>query len=144
MRIERSMSQDISHIGIVESTDGQLVRVRVEQSSACSSCAAARYCRSGERQERIIEAVAEGKGCQTGDEVIVSGSMRQSRFAVMVAYIVPLALLMGVLLAVTLLGGSEGLAAVSSLAVVAAYYAVMACFRKRMAREFQFRVTKKN
>ena len=49
------MNNNIKHLGIVESIDGSHVRVKILQSSACSSCSAKSHCNVSETKEKIID-----------------------------------------------------------------------------------------
>ena len=49
------MSDLIKHQGIVEKVDGMHVKVRIVQTSACSSCSAKGLCNASESKEKLID-----------------------------------------------------------------------------------------
>ena len=134
-------SQTIVHEGVVRTVRAHEVVVAVMQSSACSSCAAARLCRSCESRERLIDVpMPNASDFQEGQTVTLVASAQQSRVAVVLAYVLPLVLLLAVLFAMHALSGSDGLAALMALCVVAVYYAVLYLFRGRLSRKFCFTI----
>ena len=137
-----SLSQTIEHKGVVQVVREDGVTVRVMQSSACSSCAAARVCRSGESRERLIDVVTtHASAFRAGQPVVLVATARQSRMAVMLAYVLPLVLLLAVLFAVRGLAGNDGVAALAALLAVALYYGVLYLFRGRLSQDLRFDVS---
>jgi sigma-E factor negative regulatory protein RseC len=137
-----SLPQTIEHKGVVQNVRERGVTVRVMQSSACSSCAAARMCRSGESRERLIDvATKHASEFRVGEPVVLVATAQQSRMAVMLAYVLPLFLLLAALFVVRGLAGNDGLAALSALLVVSLYYGVLYCLRGRLSRNFRFDVS---
>ncbi|MCD8260743.1 MAG: SoxR reducing system RseC family protein, partial [Bacteroides sp.] len=64
------MSDIIEHRGIVESTNGSCVVVRIEQTSACAACAAKGHCSSADRKEKLIEVSVPSHSYKKGDSVV--------------------------------------------------------------------------
>ena len=48
------MSEKIKHSGVVESVDGDCMKVRILQTSACAGCKAAGVCNAAEKKEKVI------------------------------------------------------------------------------------------
>ena len=48
------MADKIKHQGVVESIGGDCIRVKIMQTSACSSCSAKGYCSSIEVRKKIV------------------------------------------------------------------------------------------
>ena len=118
------------------------VTVRVMQSSACNACAAARMCRSGENRERLIDvATPHAADFRSGEAVVLTATMQQSRAALVLAYVLPLALMLIVLFSVHGFSGDDGLAALVSLLFVMLYYVLLYVFRSRLSRSFRFDVS---
>ena len=46
------MSNKIKHAGVVDGVEGECVRVRILQSSACSACKVAAHCNASETKEK--------------------------------------------------------------------------------------------
>ena len=70
------MNNNIKHLGIVESIDGSLVRVKILQSSACSSCSVKGHCNISETKEKIIDIHDKESAdcCSVGQQVMVCGT----------------------------------------------------------------------
>ena len=136
-----SLPQTIEHRGVVQSVREHDVTVRVMQSAACSSCAAANMCRSGENRARQINvSTTHASDFHAGDSVILTATVKQSRMAVLLAYVVPLLGLLAVLFVAHELNGNDGFAALMSLFFVAFYYVILYCFRGRLSKDFLFEV----
>ncbi len=133
----------ITHVGVVEQVIMPRVRVRILQASACSACGAARLCHSSESQEKVIEALAVGGEAPcVGQTVRVEGTVGQGMMATLLAYVVPLVLLVGVLFVLTLSGVGEGVAALVALACLVPWYGVLWLLRGRLARRLTFVVVR--
>ncbi|MBR6031793.1 MAG: SoxR reducing system RseC family protein [Bacteroidaceae bacterium] len=131
--------ETISHEGIVESIGTGSCRVRILQASACSSCSARQLCRSSESKEKLIEVRGHYPTLQVGDSVTLTGSVRQGLRASVLAYIVPLILMVAALFACSHLYG-EGTGALAALLVLALYYGVLYMMRDRLGKEFEFEI----
>ena len=131
--------ETISHEGIVESIGTGSCRVRILQASACSSCSARQLCRSSESKEKLIEVRGHYPTLQVGDSVTLTGSVRQGLRASVLAYIVPLILMVAALFACSRLYG-EGTGALAALLVLALYYGVLYMMRDRLGKEFAFTI----
>jgi len=130
----------ISHEGIVESIGTGSCQVRILQASACSSCSARQLCRSSESKEKLIEVRGHYPTLHVGDNVTLSGSVRQGLRASILAYVVPLILMLAALFIGVHLGG-EGIGALAALLVLALYYGALYLFRNRLGKEFAFSLT---
>lgn len=136
------MVETIQHKGIVAKVEGDCVVVRILQESACSGCAAKKLCNSAESKEKLIEVVsARANGYEVGQEVMLEGRLSDGRWASLLAYALPLLLLLATLLVMTLvLHCSEALSAGCSLAVLVPYYGLLYLFRARLQRRFSFEI----
>lgn len=132
-------TQFIEHQGVVERIVGRMASIRIVQASACSSCSAAHLCSSSETKEKTVEALCPHALLpQVGQRVRVQGRVSQGMLAAGLAYALPLALLMGVLFAVSALTGSEGIGALAALASLLPYYAVLHLLRHRLQQRLLF------
>lgn len=130
----------IKHEGIVESVGTESCKIRILQASACSSCSARQLCRSSENKEKIIDVRGYYPTLHVGDSVTLSGSVHQGLRASVLAYIVPLVLMVAVIFIGTRLGG-EGIGALAALLVLALYYGVLYLLRDRIGKRFEFSLT---
>jgi len=131
--------ETIKHEGIVESIGTESCSVRILQASACSSCSARQLCRSSESKEKVIEVRGHYPTLHVGDSVTLSGSVRQGLRASVLAYIVPLILMVAALFTGTRLTG-ESTGALAALLVLALYYGVLYLLRDKLGKEFEFEI----
>lgn len=138
------MKDIIDHIGVVETIENTHVRVKILQSSACSACQAKSLCASAEQKEKIVDVWDdEADRLTVGDKVRVCASMSMGRNAVVLAFVVPL-VLMVVWLVVALRVLSMGeLAAIGGvLLLLLIYYIGLWAVRNRLSRSFAFWIEK--
>ena len=116
----------IRHTGIVDGVEGECVKVRILQASACSTCKVAAHCNASETKEKIVEVrVADA-----------SVGFRASLYG----YLLPLVAMVATLIAVLATTHSEGMAAVSALGILVPYYAVLYLMRNRLRNRFSFKI----
>lgn len=134
-----NMINNIKHLGIVESINGTLVKVKISQSSACSSCSVKGHCNVSETKEKFIDVFNKDKvPCQIGDRVMVIGTTSMGMKAVFLAFVLPFLVLMIVLAVALKTTGSEPVAAVSALVSLVPYYLIIYLCRKKLSRTFTF------
>ena len=139
---EMSQRETIQHEGVVESIGTKSCTVRIPQASACSSCDARKLCRSSESKEKVIEVRGHYPTLHVGDSVTLVGSVRQGLRASVLAYVVPLILMLVALFIGTRLNG-EGTGALAALLVLAIYYGVLYLLRDKLGRQFSFKIETK-
>lgn len=137
------MSNVISHIGIIDSIEEGMVRVRIVQHSACSSCKVASVCNSAENKEKIIDIKnSADPHLHIGDTVTVMAAQAVGTKAVIIAFVVPLVLMLATIVNVLHFTGDERYAAISGMAILLPYYIVLYLFKSRLARELTFYLKK--
>ncbi len=137
------MSTKISHSGIVESVEDGCVHVRIVQTSACAACKVAGYCNAAESKEKVIDVHgADSASYKKGDLVTVSTSGQVAARALLWGFGVPFLLLVGVLVVVLRLSGSEGLAALSALGALLPYYVLLWFCREKLRQQLAFAIEK--
>ena len=136
------MIQTITHDAVVKAVDGERICVTIVQSSACSGCAARQMCNSAEAKEKDVEVfTSEAATYRVGEKVLLEGRLSDGRKAAIIAYGLPLVLLLPVLFIVIALTGSEVQGAMWSLATVVIYYVILTLFfRKRLQQSFSFQI----
>lgn len=135
------MADEFRHEGVVESVDGNMVRVRILQASACSGCRVKSLCKVSESKEKLIDVeCGDASRFAVAQKVNVVGTTGQGMRAVMLAFTLPLVLLLTVVIGCSALGFSDGTAAVCALAVLVPYYIVLFLMRDRLNRRFRFRI----
>ena len=135
------MAQDIRHEGVVDSIGGQTVIVRITQSSACGGCQVRNMCRAAESKEKLVEVDMTGaESLSVGQTVTVVAGERMGMTAVLLAFGLPLLLLLIALIAAMWVSGSEKIAAIASIGVLVPYYIVLFLCRGRIKKDFGFRI----
>ncbi len=135
------MDSQIRHGGVVDAVHGQIVTVRILQASACSGCHAAGICRASESKEKLVQVECpDASSYQIGQSVTVMGTERLAVRAVMMAFGMPLLLMLAALVAAIAFTGSEKTAAAAAFLVLVPYYLVLFLLRNRIKKEFIFKI----
>ena len=135
------MSNKIKHSGVVENILGDSVQVRIVQTSACAACKVAGYCNASESKEKLVDVYhAETRNLKVGDVVTVTASTQVAAQALLLGFGLPFVVLVAVLIAVLLITGNEGAAALSGLGALVPYYAVLFLFRNRIRDKLSFSI----
>lgn len=133
------MSNKIKHAGVVDGVEGECVRVRILQSSACSACKVAAHCNASETKEKIIDVMdADASHYQKGDQVMVVADTAVGFRASLYGYLLPLILMVVTLVGVLTATHSEGLAAVSALGILIPYYVLLFLMRNKLRNRLSF------
>ncbi len=133
----------VSHKGTVVAVNGNVVSVKIEVMGACSKCHAKGLCSAADMSEKIIECTSEESFIK-GDEVMVEMESRLGFKAVIYAFFIPFVLVVSSLLAAYFFTGSETIAAISSIAVLAPYYLTIYLLKDHFKRKFFFYCRKIN
>lgn len=131
------MSQDIQHEGIVVSVNSGGVRVRIEQTSACRECQASGMCAASDKQDKYIDCRSV-ESLQEGDRVMVTAARKMGFLAVLLAFVFPFCLLLGLVALLDLWIEDEGIAGMVALCSLLPYYGVLALCKRRMKKHFVF------
>lgn len=133
------MKNNIKHLGVVDSIEGECIKVRIVQASACSSCKIAGHCNASESKEKIVD-IYDKKlwNVKKGDKVIVIASQRTGFLAVFLSSVVPLIILVSVLALAFFLTGNEALAALVSLLSLIPYYFIIYLLREKIRMRLSF------
>jgi positive regulator of sigma E activity len=133
------MSNKIKHAGVVDGVEGECVRVRILQSSACSACKVAAHCNASKTKEKIIDVMdADASHYQKGDQVMVVADTAVGFRASLYGYLLPLILMVVTLVGVLAAIHSEGLAAVSALGILIPYYVLLFLMRNKLRNRLSF------
>lgn len=120
------MSNEIAHVGVIDSISEGAVHVRIVQNSACSSCKVASYCNSAESKEKIIDVrCADGSKYTVGQEVTVMAAQAVGAKAVVLAFVIPTVLLLTAVAVCIGYGMSDGIAALTGVAALVPYYVIL-------------------
>ena len=140
-RVYKLMGHKISHSGVIESFGDGCVHVRIVQTSACAACKVAGYCNASESKEKLVDIYhADTRNLKVGDVVTVTASTQVAAQALLLGFGLPFVVLVAVLIVVLLITGNEGAAAMSGLAALVPYYAVLFLFRNRIRDKLSFSI----
>lgn len=131
--------------GIVIKKQEDKVIVKIEQKSTCSSCHARGACTSLDKKDKEIEIKTKDvENYNIGDEVIITISTKLGMKAVLIAFVLPLILLViALFLSIKLFSLTQSLSALVSLLVVAAYYFFLYKQNLFLSKEFNFLIKEK-
>mgnify|MGYP000525409894 CR=1 FL=1 len=138
-----SSSSEISHKGRVVSVTPEVTTVEIVSESACGACHAKGLCSLGDSKVKMVEVPTSGwSDIRPGDEVEVVLKASMGHKAVLLAYMIPLVLLVAVLLAAVSAGVGELYAGLAAIAAVAVYYFGLWLMRGRLRNEYIFNIKK--
>lgn len=136
---------EISHKGKLVSVSQDSLTVEIISRSACSSCKAASMCSMSESTVKTVDVrPVPGEKYTVGEEVEVLLSPSMGLKAALLAYFLPVVLLIAVCVPLSFAGYGSLLSGVVGLAAMALYYVVLYFFRSRIEKEYEFRVIKEN
>jgi sigma-E factor negative regulatory protein RseC len=137
------MTDIIKHRGIVEKVDGSHIVVRIVQTSACAACSAKGLCNASESKEKQIDVYEVNTSYRVGEEVMVCGTTSMGMRAVVLAFGVPLLILilaLGISMKVT--DEDAMLSAGIALVSVIPYYIVIYLMKDKLNKTFSFTIEK--
>lgn len=137
------MEELIRHTGVVKIITGNMAHVEITQTSACSACKAKSMCMSAESQQKEMDVVLMESGIRVGDEVEVMVRERLAWKAVLLAYILPFVVMLGLIAVLDFATEwSEAVVGTLSLCGIALYYIGLSLFKGRLQKEFTFTAIK--
>lgn len=138
------MSESINHTGYVEKIDGDTVFVRITQQSACSGCHAQSICSASEKKNKIIEIPDRSGQFQANEKVMICGQSSTGLQAVLLAFVIPLVIVVGAIVIGTNLQWNETTSGLAGLLLLLPYYYILYVMRDKLKRRFVFTLKKLN
>ena len=131
--------------GIVIKKQEDKVIVKIEQKSTCSSCHARGACTSLDKKDKEIEIKSKDTAnYNIGDEVIITISTKLGMKAVLIAFVLPLILIvLALFLSIKIFSLSQSLSALISLLVLSAYYFLLYKQNLFLSKQFNFIIKEK-
>jgi len=134
-------NESISHEGIVTKITDDELEIKILAQSACAACHAKSACGMGEQAEKILSVPRpEGQEFQLNQKVNVKMSIGQGNKAAVLAYLIPIILLLAVLFVCLGFGLGEGLSALISIVALIPYYIVLYLRRDRLKQKFEYTI----
>ena len=116
----------IEHEGIIEKINGNRITVRILQQSACSACHAKSVCMAADSKEKLVDIPDITGQYHVNERVIIEGKESIGYKAVLWAFVIPLLILLGALVAsLTLWDFTEIEAALAAMAALVPYFLVL-------------------
>jgi len=128
---------EITHDGIVQSTDLKSVTVMLSPNVSCVGCSAARSCNPSGNDKKLVR-VEGSYNVNPGEKVIVSMKQSLGYSALFLGYLLPLISVVLTLVILLSLSFSELISGLISIAVLLPYYMLLFAFRKLIGRKFSF------
>lgn len=141
---ETNMSDKILHKGHVEYIGKNSLRVRIIQTSACSTCKAAQRCNALENKEKTIDIyhIKDTTSYHIGEEVLVLTSSQTGMNAVIISFGIPFFLMIGSVFVCSMFTKEEPIMALVGLCSLIPYYLIIYLMRNKLAQQFTFTVEK--
>lgn len=137
------MTGKITHTGIIDSIEGNRIHVRILQASACGACRIAGHCNASDVREKYIDVWdAHASEHRDGEQVVISTDGQTAKRATVIAYVIPLFLMVVTLILVLKLSHSEGAAALAGGGILIPYYLVLFLLRRKISSEVRFQLEK--
>ena len=134
-------SNTISHEGVVTKITDDILEIKILAQSACAACHAKSACGMGEQAEKILTVPRpKGQEFQLMQKVNVTMAIGQGNKAAVLAYLIPIILLLAVLFVCLGLGLNEGLAALISIVAPIPYYIVLYLKRDKLRKQFEYTI----
>ena len=132
-----SQCRVVSQPGVVTAVHGTDADIQIVQTSACASCRLRGVCSPGDAATKIVQAPNRG-GLHAGMQVEVQMEERWGWLGVLLAFVVPLAVVVGILFGLAPLLGSQERSAMVGLAALLPYYGLLYITRNLFAQVVQF------
>ena len=138
------MKSKIDHNGVVESIEGNHIKVRILQASACTACQAKALCASSDTKEKIIDVWDDNADrYHVGENVMACGSLSMGRNAVYLAFLIPLVLMiLWMVLSLKAFHLSELTAILGVGIILAIYYLLLSALKDKLSKTFSFWIEK--
>ena len=134
-------AETISHEGIVTKITDDELEIKILAQSACAACHAKSACGMGEQAEKILTVPRpKDKDFVLNQKVDVKMAIGQGNKAAVLAYLIPIILLLAVLFVCLGLGMSEGWAALISIVALVPYYTVLYLKRDKLKKQFEYSI----
>ena len=133
--------ETVSHEGIVTKITDEELEIKILAQSACAACHAKSTCGMGEQAEKILTVPRpKDRNFEINQKVNVRMAIGQGNKAAILAYLIPIVLLLAVLFACLGLGMNEGLAALISIVALVPYYIVLYLKRDQLKKRFEYTI----
>ncbi len=136
------MSEEtVSHEGVITKITDELLEIKIVAQSACAACHAKSACTMSDQSEKVLTVPRpEGREFQLFQKVNVVMGVGQGNKAAVLAYVVPIVLMLTALFVCLGIGLGEGLSALIGIAALVPYYIVLYTQRDKLKKKFEYRI----
>lgn len=140
-KIHAMSEETVSHEGVITKIDGNTLEIKIIAQSACAACHAKSACTMSDQAEKVLTVPKpEGQEFQLFQKVKVVMAVGQGNKAAILAYLVPIILLLSALFICLGIGLSEGLSALIGIAALIPYYIVLYFCRDKLKKRFEYTI----
>ena len=133
----------IKHSGFVSKVSQDSLLVEIVSKSACAACHAKGICGASESESKVIEVKREDDGSfKVGDNVNVTIRYSMGMKAVLLAYVIPLFIILVLLLTLSIVLPNELYVAAITIAILSLYFFALSLAKKKLGNKFIFSVEK--
>ena len=137
--------ETIGKTGIIKNIINNELIIEIMSCSACSTCAVKNYCNGAEaKQKEIIVKNKEADKFNVGEEVVVEIDEQQAIKSIIIAYVIPLILMISTIIGVISYQQDEIIGGICGIIVLIPYYFGLFLAKDKMKSGFEFKVTKKD
>lgn len=131
----------ISHKGSVTSISDERIYITIKSESACGSCHAKGACAMSEEVEKIVDVcIKTYPSTKIGDDVDVIISKKTGIISVVIAYIIPIFIILLSLYIFSSIELSEPLSLVFMLLLLLFYFTILYFFRTKLASKINIQI----
>lgn len=135
------MSNSIMHTGVIRCINDETITVAISAESSCGNCHTKTICGLSEVSEKLVYVKKTTENLQIGDEIQVVMDSALGTKAVVLAYILPLFILIASLF-ICLQFTSELIAALVAISLLVCHFFVLHKYRDKIERKFSFSIKK--
>lgn len=137
------MEESVSHKGKILSARDGIAQVEIISESACSSCHAKGFCSATDQKRKIVD-VPCPEGFVPGEDVSVLLRRSMGMKAVLLAYALPLLVVLAVTVSLSYAGLSELTCGLLGIGALVLWYLGVYIFRDKISRGYAFTIEKIN
>ncbi len=139
--MSQSPLDKIQHDGIIKQINDNSIYVSIVSMATCASCQVKGACTASDMQEKIVEVKKEeGRNYELGSKVTILIDQSVGTWAVLLAYVFPLILVVVSLIILTSIMADQGNAGLISIGLLIPYYSILYFSRKLAANKFEFKL----
>ena len=133
----------IGHDGIVRKVAEKAIEVVIENQSACAGCHAKGACGMADVKQKVITAELPLFPVTPGDKVTVYASLNNAVYSVVLAYVIPVLIIIAFICLLLHFGVGETVAAFGALGGIVVYFVLLYLNRKRIGGKIKFTLEKR-